>query len=355
MISDLLAKVRTAEYHHQGDLSQPIFGVLEQITDELRDLVPSHYMVTISKGVGGRPRGLWVSILDPEVTKTPTKGIYVVFLFDEERTQVSLSLNQGVTAVGERAREIGADTKTLLREEAALVRSLLGADVSDLVIDLELGRGDLVRKYAAGNVYARTWQLDALPGDDDIAGEVERFLSLYADAVVAKEIAVLRGASQVPPRDPELVPKERPRAFKPKNDADYKARIEFAVQKRSRVHETLVKSLGYWAKSRGFEPNTEVHPRDLMLHRADGLDYLVEVKVFPAGRPLRGTRECIGQLFEYRYFYGTPDMPLVAALSEDPGAAYVDLNTALRIATMWPNKHGVWHGCALARDLNLVD
>jgi hypothetical protein len=357
MITERLAQVGKIDYDHRGSLTQPVFQTLDALKEELKAFVPSHFIVTRSKGAGVPPLGLWVSILDPDVTDSPTRGTYVVFLFNRERTHVSLSLNQGVTAATDRARELGMRPKDLLRSDAAIVRDLLGAETNDLEPDIELGPGDLLRKYEAGNIYAKTWSLDELPTDKTIVQFVRRFLGLYTDAVVAKEVAMLRGAAQIPPRDPGVAPKPRKlqREFKPKDDSDYRANIEAAVQIRSRSHETLVKRFGEWARGRGFEPNTGLHPRDLVLHQDQGPDYLVEVKVFPPGRPLRGTRECIGQLFEYRHFYATPDVPLIAAFSENPGDAYIGLNQAIGIATMWPDGYGTWHGCAMARDLNLID
>jgi hypothetical protein len=355
MITQHLAQVGVADYDHRGSLSQPIFQTLRDLREGLRGSVPSHFDITWSRGAGVPPLGLWVSILDPDVTTSPTRGTYVVFLFNRDRTQVSLSLNQGVTAASERARELGVRSKDLLRSEAEIVRGLLGAETDDLEPVIELGPGDLLGKYEAGNIYAKTWPLDSLPSDETIEHFVHRFLGLYADAVVAKEVAILRGAAQVPPREPDVTPKVRQREFKPKDDSDYKANIKAAVQTRSRSHETLIRSLGSWAQGRGFEPNTNLHPRDLVLHQAQGPNYLVEVKVFPPGRPLRGTRECIGQLFEYKHFYGSPDEALIAAFSENPGDAYIGLNQAIGIATVWPDGYGVWRGCELARGLNLVD
>jgi len=354
VLKALLKQVGDLDYDLKGSLSQPIFDVLAEIGNEVAASIPSHFDTKFSKGIGGRPFGLWVAILDPDITNTPTTGTYVVFLFNEARTEVSLSLNQGVTAAVQRAKQSGQSAKQLLRDDAEVVRNLLSADVHDLVTDLHLGNGDLVRKYEAGNIYAKTWSLSDLPEDEVIALELVRFMGLYRDAVVAKDIAVLRGAAQLPARDPKKIP-DQPREFKPKNDADYKAHIKSAVQSKSRFHETLVRKFGDWVAERGFEPNTRVHPRDLVLHRDEGPDCLVEVKVFPTGRPLKGTRECIGQLFEYRHFFGTPDVLLVAALSENPGDAYVDLNTSLGIATVWPDQGDRWSGCHLARELNLVD
>jgi hypothetical protein len=124
-------------------------------------------------------------------------------------------------------------------------------------------------------------------------------------------------------------------------------------QVRSRSHEALVRRLGEWARSRGFDPNTNVHPRDIILHH-DDVDFLTEVKVFPAGRPHRAIRECIGQLFEYRKFLGPEPASLVAALSAHPGDAFVDLLTSLHIAVVWPAAAG-WAGSANAVKIGLVD
>ncbi|WP_026929825.1 MrcB family domain-containing protein [Glycomyces tenuis] len=356
MIRTLLAQVGTADYNREGNKQQPIFQTLQGIVDQLYGIAPSHYTIKHSTGVGSLPLGLWVAILDPDVTSSPTRGVYVVFLFNTERTQVSLSLNQGVTVAPALARERKMTAKQLLRNEAQAVRDLLDADTQGLATKLILGAGDLVSKYEAGNIYARTWELSDLPSDEAIAEEVRRFLDLYTEAVEAKKEALTEELVELPEPESDPAPKVQLREFKPKDDADYRVHIRSTVQKRKRSHETLVGRLGTWASPRGFEPNTrQVHPRDLVLHQQQGPDCLVEVKVFPAGKPHLGLRECIGQLLEYRHFLADPDTILVAALSEYPGPAYVEFLTTLEIATIWPTGPRSWQGCEHARALGLVD
>lgn len=356
-LRELIKQVGETDYDHHGNRDQPTFQFLQAIADELAGMVPSHYLVRISEGVGNLPRGLWVSILDPDVTTTPTKGTYVVFLFNAARTHVTLSLNQGVTEATKRSSKLGMTAMELLRREAATARKLLEptTDVDALETDVALGTGTLQRKYEAGNIYGRTWPLTMLPADDELRAQVDRFLSLYSDVVPLRESAVLSGTAELPPRDPDLAPKSREREFKPKSDADYRARITATEQTRSRSHEGLVARLGEWAQVRGFDPNTNVHPRDLVLHRDDAEDCLVEVKVFPPGRPKVALRECIGQLFEYRHFYHQDDKPdLVAALSEHPGAAFLDLFDTLNVAVVWPDGSDAWTGTRRAKDLGLA-
>ena len=203
-LGQTLQAIGAAEYDHRGDREQQVFKLLHDLARELRGIVPGHYLVPVSEGVGNLPLGLWVSILDPDVTTTPTKGIYVVFLYDANRTTVTLSLNQGVSSASVRARELGMPAKQLLRQEAAAVRQPMAAraEYDDLETTIELGSTNLLSKYEAGNIYGVTWDLAQLPPNDDIQEAVLRFLNLYADIVQLKEALVLgAGNAQIPPRD----------------------------------------------------------------------------------------------------------------------------------------------------------
>jgi MrcB-like, N-terminal domain len=354
-VRDALASIGMAAYDPGGSRDQQILRHLDALSDEIRHHLPAHYLVTVSKGIGALPLGLWVAVLDPEVTRSPTRGIYVVYLFDAERRAVSLSLNQGVTAATESAHAIGVRSLELLRQEAEAMRALLSSSLEGLESRIDLGRSDLLRKYAAGSVVAVTWPLNRLPSDGELATELARFLDLYTDVVARKEQSILAGTGPVsmPARDAAIVVDRRQPRFEPKDASDYVAHIGALDQVRSRSHEDLVRRLGLWARERGLTPNTNVHPRDLMLHGA-GRDFLVEVKVFAAGRPSHAIRECIGQLYEYREFFLDETVVLVAALSANPGAAYLDLLSHLGIAAMWATADG-WGGSALAHQFDLVD
>jgi hypothetical protein len=296
-----------------------------------------------------------VSVLDPDVTVSPTNGTYVVYLFNEALTTVSLSVNQGVTAATARAKSEGISATALLRREAAAIRRALDGDLGDLDVEISLGTSTLVHKYEAGNIVGLSWELATLPPEAELEDALQRFLDIYVEAVATRDRLLQLGVGglTLPARDATDNHSGRERRFEPKSAAEYRAHIGAQEQVRSRSHEALVDRLGKWARRRGFEPNTNVHPRDLMLHQDNG-DLLVEVKVFPVGRPRRAVRECIGQLFEYRRFLGPPAVTLVAALSEDPGEVFVDLLTSPSIASVWPSGD-VWVGSVRAVDVGLVD
>jgi hypothetical protein len=100
--------------------------------------------------------------------------------------------------------------------------SLDSGSVRGLEPTIELGSSDSLRKYSAGSVVAKTWQLDDLPPEDDLAAELIRFLDLYADVVSAKERLILSGDRSVvtPARDPASAPDPRERRFEPKDASD---------------------------------------------------------------------------------------------------------------------------------------
>jgi hypothetical protein len=355
-LRDSLATIGGSAYDRFGSRDQAAFYSLNLAAESLKTLLPLHYLVPFSRGVGNLPAGLWLAVLDPEVTTSPTRGVYIVYLFDSTQSTVTLSLNQGVTNARVQARKEGLGTRDLLRREASGIRQLLSPAVIDgLAINIQLGQTSLMREYEAGNVVGRTYDLAALPDVQILKDDLRRFLDLYSSAVnlVESALQIKSDLVSVPPRGVAALQPTVDIRFEPKDASDYRARIAVQEQVRTRSHEDLVRRLGEWSRARGFEPNTHVHPRDLVLHGDEHGNLLVEVKVFTAGRPRESIRSAIGQLFEYELFFPSPNTRLVAALSESPGDAYCDLLTKLGIATVWPNRSG-WVGTVLAKEFGLV-
>lgn len=339
---DDLALVGQQDYARDSPLGleQLVFYTLDSIRQQLSQRLPDGYSVSVSRGVGGLPDGLWVAILDDAITRTPTEGIYLVFLFNRERTTVSLSLNQGIAHAGEVARTLPMTRNQLLRLEAQLLRDLLPKpEIEEYEVDIALGPGGRLSGYEAGNVIAKTWSLDNLPPNDALLKQLDKFLDLYEVAVAAKEFELTRnpGRFTTPargePRKPPFLP-----IFAPKDSSDYliHALTYTDPQVRRRNHERLVEDFGHWARGRGFTAATNVHPIDLVLLTPD-VEIITEVKVLDTAHPAGGVRESIGQLFEYRKFLraATPEAPLLAVYSECPGGAFVELLTELKIAAVW--------------------
>ena len=80
-------------------------------------------LVVGSAGAGNWAEVPWISVFDPVVTDSATRGYYVVYLFHSSAPVVHLSLNQGTTVVRE---EFGAKARGVLADRAAFMRKTSG-------------------------------------------------------------------------------------------------------------------------------------------------------------------------------------------------------------------------------------
>lgn len=106
--------------------------------------------------------------------------------------------------------------------------------------------------------------------------------------------------------------------FRPKNADDYLAWIKASVQRRSRLHEHVVRVAGEWLDERGADVETP-HPIDLRMTKPRHV--IFEVKVLGARNSFLPLRAAVGQLLEYRALLGPTDAELGVIFSENPGAA----------------------------------
>jgi 5-methylcytosine-specific restriction enzyme A len=176
------------------------------LADDLRSLVddPS-YLVEGSAGSGNWAETPWVAVFDPLVTTSAQRGYYIVFLFRGDGGGVYVSLNQGATQVHD---EAGRDYRGVLASRAATWAGLLPNDLSRGLhagpIDLE-GRGWLTRGYESGSVLDRFWTPADPPSGEELALELNRFLSLYRALTASLDVLDedadpgLREGEQVPP------------------------------------------------------------------------------------------------------------------------------------------------------------
>jgi Domain of unknown function (DUF3578). len=184
--------------------------------------------------------------------------------------------------------EVTAETKAI---RAQLAPELLQGTLSD--IDLGASKLYLPRGYEAGNIAAVSYDLGDLPAESQLRGDLQRFLVLYQESVIARSAAIASNP------DKFNIPAPLPPAtgnpgsdFRPKDSSDYYAWIAAHQQKKSRKHEGLINSFVEHAKARGWTAATKgVHPRDLVL-RKTGNTYWSKPRRFaptpntPSAKPL---------------------------------------------------------------------
>ncbi|WP_159789142.1 MrcB family domain-containing protein [Streptomyces sp. NHF165] len=343
-------------YDRANGINSPAAKLLRRASPVFEPHVPAGYLIKGSPGAGAAAFVPWVSFFDPDETTTATRGMYVVYLFAEDMKTVSLSLNQGVTELTEafgtrRAQE-------LLANEALAIRGAFDRDkVTGLAESIDLGgRPGLPRAYEAGNILARTYEINSIPEEEVLRTDLRRMIALYQDALALREELRSTTRDVITTIKPNPVPKtDTLLHFAPKSDTDYVQQITNRVIKKSRKHETLVRRYGAFLTDSGFSVGTNVHPRDIVARR-DGVEWLIEAKVVRQGNATHAVREAIGQLATYAFLLYEPDKQphRMALFTESIGDVYMRLLSHNSIASVWPSEGG-WVGSPEAVNAGLAE
>jgi hypothetical protein len=142
---------------------------------------------------------------------------------------------------------------------------------------------------------------------------------------------------------------QQPGVFKPKSEEDYVAIIKASVQRKTRTHERIVRLVGEYLRSHGAEVTTP-HPVDLMMIQP--VQVIFEAKAVGRFGALFAIRQAVGQIFEYRHFFGPRDARLCILLDQEPQKKLVDyVETGLGLLVAWLTPDGMSCGPRTAEGL----
>lgn len=137
----------------------------------------SDMIVKASVGNGNWAEVPWAAVFEPSITTSATRGYYPVYLFNVERGQVHLSLNQGTTVV---RAEFANRTPVILAKRADLMRDRLADIIGRLPVQsIELPKGRLGQDYAMGHALGKTYSVDALPSDAELQSDLTEVIASY--------------------------------------------------------------------------------------------------------------------------------------------------------------------------------
>ncbi|WP_433299658.1 MrcB family domain-containing protein [Actinoplanes sp. CA-030573] len=339
-------------YDRNLPMSSEAQRLLRGASQELRQWVSGDYQIKGSGGNGNAAESPWIGIFNPVETTTARRGMYVVYLFAADMGQVFLTLNQGVTEIGERLGRRAA--RVALQGEAAQIRDAFDKgtiDDLDATIDLR-SKASLPRDYEYANILSRAYPISSLPEEATMVADLQRFVQLYDLALEAREEGSQRGEPGIvtPPRNPPR--KKHSVAFKPKDDSEYRQLIEAREVTKQRRHETLINDYEAFLRRRRFV-TASPHPRDLTAER-DGRHWLIEAKAIRAGDAETAAREAFAQLCFYEHFlYDRTDTVARLALFNEPlGVAHLGFFEKTGIAVVWRSGDG-WAGTATAHAAGL--
>lgn len=169
-----------SEGHHLLKLAAGVF----------KPLLPAGLKVEGSGGKGTATFTPWIGIMDPDEAPDPGNGIYLFYMFQQNLTEVVLTLNQGITELSKR---IGyKDARPVLRESAERIRGALTSDLTGLDTAVDFGTERRQAGYTAGNISAITYRIGHLPPEQQLVSDLSRMVRLYQKSVVAR---VARGGA----------------------------------------------------------------------------------------------------------------------------------------------------------------
>lgn len=193
MLADQLSRLAT---EYTNERTKPFTGskfgdfVRHEITIEAKKLLtfwPFDLKVKASVGQGVWASVPWLAFFDPLVTDTATKGFYVVYLINPDAQSITLSMNQGTTAIyndfgAARGRDV---LKRRARDMADRVPEF-AKHFSEEPIDLGSEAG-LPAGYEAGHSFGKTYRAGIVT-DNILKADLHKML-------LADEALVNRGGT----------------------------------------------------------------------------------------------------------------------------------------------------------------
>lgn len=153
--------------------------VKNQIPKKLEELlIDDNFYTKGSIGNGQFASVPWIAIMDKRITKSTTKGIYIVFLFSEDGEKVYLTLNQGVTYFDEKKYN-----RSLVKEASKKIYEALQNPKSQpVMIELnsstKLGQG-----YEKTTISGYEYSVNNIPSESRIVSDLGNLIKDYRQLV----------------------------------------------------------------------------------------------------------------------------------------------------------------------------
>lgn len=161
--------------------------IVKIITKAIPGLITKYLDIDVQKflvkgsGGNGQPAEVpWISIFMRDITKTATKGLYLVFLIKADFSGMYLSLNQGFTYFKDKYGT--KEGKIKIKNAASEMRKVLNTIPKDSLKDIDLEcTNDLGKGYSAGNIAAKFYSLDNMPTDNELINDIRDYITSYEE------------------------------------------------------------------------------------------------------------------------------------------------------------------------------
>jgi predicted RNA-binding protein with PUA-like domain/energy-coupling factor transporter ATP-binding protein EcfA2 len=162
----------------------PMFKLIEyKFKDYLNEVTSNSdvYISDASAGQGGWTNLPWIAVFNKEITISAQDGYYPVYLFSKDMKIAYLSLNQGTKKLRDKLGFSNAKLELELRADNFRDKLKSHMDSSDFnkTIDLKADNSYGGRLYEAGNIYAKKYNVDNLPSEEELESDFKEIMQLY--------------------------------------------------------------------------------------------------------------------------------------------------------------------------------
>jgi 5-methylcytosine-specific restriction protein A len=170
------------------NLTPALQALRQEIPDLLRECIASStfpsdaFNVRGSSGPPNRSFALvpWVAIFKTSITRSAQIGYYIVLLFSEDMSSLSISLNQGYTAFKDRYIDPQLARAKLSDCARAAIDVLPSKPVGFEIGPISLNTGgDLAKGYEAGSILSKSYDAGSTPSYDELEKDIHDLLSAY--------------------------------------------------------------------------------------------------------------------------------------------------------------------------------
>lgn len=155
--------------------------VKNQMVDELKNIEQlKGFKLKGSIGNGNFAEVPWVAIMDENITKSTTEGIYIVFLFSGDGEKVFLTLNQGVTYFKNKKFK----KHDIVKASNTIYEILDSPESAPIDIDLK-AKTSLGKGYENTTISGFEYYINDMPDSSIIESDINKLLNDY-EQLVAK-------------------------------------------------------------------------------------------------------------------------------------------------------------------------
>ena len=149
--------------------------VKNQVPKRLEEILNDNdYYIKGSIGNGRFASVPWIAIMDKKITKSTTKGIYIVFLFSEDGEKIYLTLNQGITYFDEKKY----DRSLVKKASKKIYETIQNPESKTVMIELnsstKLGQG-----YEKTTISGFEYSVNNIPSENIIIDDLEKLIKDY--------------------------------------------------------------------------------------------------------------------------------------------------------------------------------